>query len=210
MFSALASGARGPGFNPRDRWGKISVSEHTFLSVIFRDNTKQVHRPSDRDINWRPPVQGESPPLQVKEPYNSLHDYSCKTGVYNVQLLIILERGCSSMDRKKEKPFRGFPRGGVPFPLFSWNKLHHNLFMSLVTRKPVFEVFDQIRLKLACSATETSKSLEILYLVSIEIILSRQQTIKALIRLHGCGGWSAPLLFAYGINRFSHDVLLII
>ena len=28
---------------------------------------------------------------------------SCKTGVYNVHLLIILERGCSSIYRKKEK-----------------------------------------------------------------------------------------------------------
>ena len=27
---------------------------------------------------------------------------SCKTGVYNVHLLIILERGCSSMYRKKK------------------------------------------------------------------------------------------------------------
>ena len=26
-----------------------------------------------------------------------------------------------------------------------------------------------------------------------------------LIRLRGCPGWSAPLLFAYGKNRFSHD-----
>ena len=37
------------------------------------------------------------------------------------------------------------------------------------------------------------------------IILSRQRTTKALIRLCRCAGWSAPLLFAYGINRFSHD-----
>ena len=29
---------------------------------------------------------------------------------------------------------------------------------------------------------------------------------KALIRLSRCAGWSASLLFAYGINRFSHDV----
>ena len=28
---------------------------------------------------------------------------SCKTGVYNIHLLIILERGCSSMFRKKER-----------------------------------------------------------------------------------------------------------
>ena len=27
-----------------------------------------------------------------------------------------------------------------------------------------------------------------------------------LIRLRGCAGWSASLFFAYGINRFSHDV----
>ena len=33
------------------------------------------------------------------------------------------------------------------------------------------------------------------------IILSRQRTTKALIRLHGCTGWSAHLLFAYGIRQ---------
>ena len=27
---------------------------------------------------------------------------------------------------------------------------------------------------------------------------------KGAIRLHECAGWSAPLLFTYGINRFSH------
>ena len=27
-----------------------------------------------------------------------------------------------------------------------------------------------------------------------------------LIRLRGCAGWSAPLLFAYGIKQFSHDL----
>ena len=37
-------------------------------------------------------------------------------------------------------------------------------------------------------------------------ILSKQRTTKALIRLRGCAGWSAPLLFAYDINRFSHVV----
>ena len=28
-----------------------------------------------------------------------------------------------------------------------------------------------------------------------------------LIRLRGCADWSVPLLFAYGINRFSHDAV---
>ena len=36
------------------------------------------------------------------------------------------------------------------------------------------------------------------------IILSRKCTTKVLISLRGCAGWSAPLLFAYAIYRFSH------
>ena len=45
---------------------------------------------------------------------------------------------------------------------FQNNKIHFHLsemtryHMSLVTRKPVFGVCDQVRLKPACSATETS------------------------------------------------------
>ena len=37
-------------------------------------------------------------------------------------------------------------------------------------------------------------------------LLSRQRTTKALIKLRECAGWSAPLLFTYDKNRFSHDV----
>ena len=79
-------------------------------------------------------------------------------------------------------------------------------YMSPVTRKPVFGVCDQVRLKPACSATEASWSLEILAIASRGIILSRQPTTKVLIRLRQCSDWSALLLFAYGINWFSHDV----
>ena len=61
-----------------------------------------------------------------------------------------------------------------------------------VKRKPVFGVCDEVRLKPACSATETSQGLEILDIASIDIILSKQRITKALIRLRGC--------------RFSHDV----
>ena len=43
-------------------------------------------------------------------------------------------------------------------------------------------------------------------IATIRIILSRQRTTKGLIRLRGCVGWSVPLLFVYGINRFSHEV----
>ena len=49
--------------------------------------------------------------------------------------------------------------------------------------KPVFRVCDQVRLKPAFSATETSYGLDISTIVSRGIILSRQRTTKALIRL---------------------------
>ena len=62
-------------------------------------------------------------------------------------------------------------------------------------------VSDQVRLKLACSATEASLCLEISAIDSRDIILSKQQTTKALIRLRRCTGWSAPLLFAYDIRH---------
>ena len=47
--------------------------------------------------------------------------------------------------------------------------------ISLVTRKPVFGVFDQVRLKPACAATEASKRLEI---SDIDITISRQRITK--------------------------------
>ena len=70
--------------------------------------------------------------------------------------------------------------------------------LSLVTRKPV-------RHKPACAPKEASNRLESSDIKTRGIILSRQWTIKVLIRLRGCAGWSAPLLFAYVLNRFSHD-----
>ena len=59
---------------------------------------------------------------------------------------------------------------------------------------------DQVRLKLACTATKASMRLEILVTETRDITLSRQRTTKALIRLRGCTGWSVPLLFAYDIR----------
>ena len=61
-------------------------------------------------------------------------------------------------------------------------------------------ICNQVISKPACSATETSQSLETLEIASIGIKLSEQQTSKVLIRLHKCAGWSAPLLFTYGIR----------
>ena len=50
------------------------------------------------------------------------------------------------------------------------------------------------------------RELTLLAIANRGIILSRQWTRKVLIRLHGCACWSSPLLFAYGIHRFSRDV----
>ena len=61
----------------------------------------------------------------------------------------------------------------------------NTLHMSLVTRKPVLGVCDQGKLKPVCAATEASKRLEILDMETRDIILSRQRTTNALIRLRG-------------------------
>ena len=49
--------------------------------------------------------------------------------------------------------------------------------------------------------TETMKIVG--YLASLDVILSNKRITKALIRLHGCAGWSAPLLFLNPRRRFS-------
>ena len=36
------------------------------------------------------------------------------------------------------------------------------------------------------------------------MFLSEKRITKMLIRLHGCAGWSASLLFTYGISKFCH------
>ena len=80
--------------------------------------------------------------------------------------------------------------------MVSWNTTQcHNL--SHVTRKPVFGGF------------RPGKSQTGLHSYRNEVeswnfgfsILSRQWTTKVLIGLRKCAGWSAPLLFTYGIKQ---------
>ena len=73
--------------------------------------------------------------------------------------------------------------------------------LSHITWKRVFGIFDQVRFKPAWSATEPSQNLETLDTASKYIILSKQRTAKVLIRLRGCTGWTASLMFAYGIKH---------
>ena len=37
-----------------------------------------MHRPSERDVNCMSPVQGESPLVQVKEPYGNFDMVTCR------------------------------------------------------------------------------------------------------------------------------------
>ena len=48
--------------------------------------------------------------------------------------------------------------------------------------------------------------MKISLVASLDMIVSKRQITKALISLHGCTGWSAPLLFANPEDRFSHVV----
>ena len=69
--------------------------------------------------------------------------------------------------------------------------------MGCDVRKPVFRVSDIERLKPAsCSATKTSKKIEISLISSMDMILYNTGITKTLIRLRVCAGWSALLLFA--------------
>ena len=70
------------------------------------------------------------------------------------------------------------------------------MLFGLVARKPVFGVSDEVILKPVCSATETSKKIEISLVGSLDIILSKKRIAKALIKLRGYAGWSAHLMFA--------------
>ena len=62
-----------------------------------------------------------------------------------------------------------------------------------------------MRPKPVSSATETSKKIGILLVASSDMILYKERMTMALIRLRGCAGWSAPLLFANHRRQvFSH------
>ena len=70
-----------------------------------------------------------------------------------------------------------------------------DIILGHVARKPVSGVSDQASFKPVSSATETSQ-IEISPVASLHMMLSKKQITKALIRLRGCVGWSATVLFA--------------
>ena len=60
----------------------------------------------------------------------------------------------------------------------------------------VLGVSGQVRLKPVFPATEINENLKIVNVPSEAIILSRERISKEMVRLDGCVGRSAPLLFA--------------
>ena len=73
--------------------------------------------------------------------------------------------------------------------------------MSHVTRKLPMEVCDQVRFKPACSASEASLSPKFFVHKYYRCYLSKEWMTKVLFKQHGCAGWSAPLLYPYGIRQ---------
>ena len=71
--------------------------------------------------------------------------------------------------------------------------------LGLVMTKPVF---NRVRFKPPCLATETSWKIGSLLVVSLDMVLSNKRITKALIRLCACAGWSAPFLLANTEDRF--------
>ena len=67
--------------------------------------------------------------------------------------------------------------------------------MGLVATRHVFWVSDKATFKPVSLATGTSQKIEISPVASLHMILSTKRITKALIRLRGCAGWSAPVLF---------------
>ena len=83
--------------------------------------------------------------------------------------------------------------------------MSHHDFMGLVATKPVFGVSDKARFKPVSSPTVTTFKIEISLVASLDMIFSDERITKALIRLRGCAGWSAPLLIVYHRRQvFSH------
>ena len=68
--------------------------------------------------------------------------------------------------------------------------------LKFITSGPVVGVCNLVMLEAASSTTETMKNLGILHMAKVSIVLSIKGMTKALTRLRGCAGWSAPFSHA--------------
>ena len=75
---------------------------------------KTVCRPSDRDVDWRSPVQGKSHHVQVKEPYGKFklvtsRPSSCNPGCTMYTVCVLLGSLDVMEERKKGSILRYCP-----------------------------------------------------------------------------------------------------
>ena len=72
-------------------------------------------------------------------------------------------------------------------------------------------LFDQIRHEPAYSDTAISEDIKTIHMATLAIIpfiyLYIERITKTLIRMQGCTGWSAPLLFVCNKIEFSGDAV---
>ena len=107
VVSALAFCARGQGFDPRGgREKEIRCPNILYLESFARMTLNKCAVLRIGTLPGGPLCRENHPQCRLKNPtvvYMITCRFSfCKTGVYTVRLLIILERGCSSTYRKKE------------------------------------------------------------------------------------------------------------
>ena len=72
---------------------------------------------------------------------------------------------------------------------FIWASMRKNLSLVFTTQSD-------------CSTTKSNYNIDLLLVASLDMILSSEGIIKALIRLHRCAGWFVPLLFANPKDSF--------
>ena len=84
--------------------------------------------------------------------------------------------------------------------------------LGLVVRKRVFGFPTRSCSNMPAQIQRLAKKMNFSLVASLDMILAKKGITKALIRLCGCAGWSAPLLFAHNHRQvFSycgpvHDV----
>ena len=69
---------------------------------------------------------------------------------------------------------------------------NNSKYLGLVARKPVFWVSE----KAISNQSPQLQRLSRKFVASLHMILSKKRITKVLIRMRGCAGWSAPVLFA--------------
>ena len=130
VYSLLTFSARGDGFDPRSTRRKISVSKLLYLSVIAGTTLDKCAVLRIGTLNGDPLCRESHPLCRLKSPtvvyMITCRLSSCKTDAYNVRLLIILNRGWSSVYRKTERLNKSYAKRAFTsfFKSYPWCSLY--------------------------------------------------------------------------------------